>query len=61
MVILLKNIKNEKEIKESAPLDSEESAALEEDEDDVPPVPGAVKMANGGWNYTPDIDWDEVE
>lgn len=56
---LLKNIKNEKEIKESAPPTSSEPAALEEDEE--PPVPGAVKMANGGWNYTPDIDWDEVE
>ena len=51
--------KNEKEIKESAPPTSDEPAALEEDEE--PPVPGAVKMANGGWNYTPDIDWDEVE
>ena len=53
--------KNEERIKESATPISDEPAALEEDDDDVPPVPGAVKMANGGWNYTPDIDWDEVE
>lgn len=51
----------QKEIKESATPISDEPAALEEEDDDVPPVPGAVKMANGGWNYTPDIDWDEVE
>ena len=53
--------KNEERKKESAAPISDEPAALEEDEDDVPPVPGAVKMANGGWNYTPDINWDEVE
>lgn len=50
--------KNEKEIKESAPLVSDETAALEDEE---PPVPGAVRLPGGGWNYTPDIDWDEVE
>ena len=55
---LLKNIKNEKEIKESAAPISNEPAALEEEK---PPVPGAVRMANGGWNYTPDIEWDDDE
>lgn len=53
--------KNEERKKENAAPISDEPAALEEEEDDVPPVPGAVKMANGGWNYTPDINWDEVE
>ena len=56
---LYKKDKERKENKKDAPLDSEESAALEEDEE--PPVPGAVRMANGGWNYRPEIDWDEVE
>lgn len=51
--------KNEEEIKESAPSTSGEVSGAEEDEE--PPVPGAVKMANGGWNYTPDIDWDAIE
>lgn len=51
--------KNEKEIKESAPATSDEVLGAEDEEE--PPVPGAVKMANGGWNYTPDIDWDAVE
>ena len=55
-----KKNKNEKEIKESAPATSDEVLGAEED-DEEPPVPGAVKMANGGWNYTPDIDWDAVE
>lgn len=50
--------KKDKRIKEEAPPISDETAALEEEE---PPVPGAVKMANGGWNYTPDIDWSEFE
>ena len=48
-----------KEIKESAPATSDEVLGAEDEEE--PPVPGAVKMANGGWNYTPDIDWDAVE
>jgi len=56
---LLKNTKNEKEIKEEQPPTSEEVVAAEEDE--KPPVPGAVRMANGGWNYTPDIDWESDE
>ena len=50
--------KNEKEIKESAPLVSDETAALEDEE---PPVPGAVRMPNGGWNYRPDLDWDDED
>ena len=49
----------ERKEKESAPATSDEVLGAEEDEE--PPVPGAVKMANGGWNYTPDIDWDAVE
>jgi hypothetical protein len=48
----------QKEIKESAPLVSDETAALEDEE---PPVPGAVRMPNGGWNYRPDLDDDEEE
>jgi len=51
--------KNEEEIKESAPTTSGEVSGAEENEE--PPVPGAVRMPNGGWNYTPDINWDEVE
>lgn len=50
--------KNEKEIKESAPLVSDETATLEDEE---PPVPGAVRMPNGGWNYRPDLDWDDED
>ena len=50
--------KNEKEIKESAPLVSDETAALEDEE---PPVPGAVRLPGGGWNYCPDIEWDDDE
>lgn len=49
----------QKEIKESGPAASDEALAAKEDEE--PPVPGAVRMPNGGWNYTPDINWDEVE
>lgn len=51
--------KKEKEIKESAALVSVETAAPEEEEE--PPVPGAVRLPGGGWNYTPDINWDEEE
>lgn len=49
-------IKKEKEYKEAEPPTLDELAPAEEDEE--PPVPGAVRMANGGWNYTPGIDWD---
>lgn len=49
-------IKKEKEYKEAKPPTLDELAPAEEDE--KPPVPGAVRMANGGWNYTPGIDWD---
>ena len=55
---LLKNIKNEKEIKETATPISDEMAAVEDEE---PPVPGAVRMPNGGWNYRPDLDDEEEE
>ena len=48
--------KNDKRIKEAEPPTLDELAPAEEDEE--PPVPGAVRMANGGWNYTPGIDWD---
>jgi hypothetical protein len=50
--------KKDKEYKESAPLVSDETAALEDEE---PPVPGAVRMPNGGWNYRPDLDWDDED
>jgi len=53
---LLKNIKNDKEIKESAAQTLDESLALQEEK---PPVPGAVKLPGGGWNYSPDIDWGD--
>lgn len=52
-----KKDKEGKNKKSAAPI-SNEPAALEEEE---PPVPGAVRMANGGWNYTPDIEWDDDE
>lgn len=52
----LKNNKEDKEYKEAEPPTLDELAPAEEDEE--PPVPGAVRMANGGWNYTPGIDWD---
>lgn len=51
--------KNEKEIKESSSPTSNEVVAAEEDEE--PPVPGAVRLPGGGWNYRPDIDWDEED
>jgi hypothetical protein len=53
---LLKNIKNDKEIKESAAPTLDESLALHEEK---PPIPGAVKLPGGGWNYSPDIDWGD--
>jgi len=56
---LKKKDKEDKEIKETAPPISSEPAALEDDEE--PPVPGAVRLPGGGWNYTPDIDWSEFE
>lgn len=56
---LLKNIKNKKENKEAADQTSGEVVADVEEE--TPPVEGAVKMANGGWNYCPDIEWDDNE
>lgn len=55
---LYKKDKERKERKESAPLVSDETAALEDEE---PPVPGAVRMPNGGWNYRPDLDWDDED
>lgn len=48
--------KNEKRIKESAPPISDESAALDDEE---PPVPGAVRLPNGGWDYCPDIEGED--
>lgn len=48
--------KNDKEIKESAAQTLDESLALQEEK---PPVPGAVKLPGGGWNYSPDIDWGD--
>ena len=55
---LYKKDKERKERKENAPLVSDETAALE---DEKPPVPGAVRMPNGGWNYRPDLDWDDED
>lgn len=55
---LYKKDKERKE-KEAVAQPSIEVAPAEEDEE--PPVPGAVRLPGGGWNYTPDIDWDEVE
>ena len=49
-----------KEIKESGSTTSYEVTAAEEEEE-TPPVEGAVKMANGGWDYCPDIEWDDDE
>ena len=49
--------KNEKRIKESTPPISDEPAALEEEEE--PPVPGAVRLPNGGWDYCPDIEGED--
>ena len=54
---LYKKDKERKEKRKGAPPVSDETAALEEEK---PPVPGAVRMANGGWNYRPDLD-DEDE
>ncbi|MBQ2348887.1 MAG: hypothetical protein II388_11060 [Clostridia bacterium] len=48
--------KNDKEIKESAAQTLDESLALQEEK---PPVPGAVKLPGGGWNYSPGIDWGD--
>ncbi len=45
--------KNEKEYKEEAVSLLDEAPAFEEEE---PPVPGAVRMPNGGWNYMPELD-----
>lgn len=56
---LLKKNKNDKEEKESAAPNPSGLAAPEEEEE--PPVPGAVRLPGGGWNYTPDINWDEEE
>lgn len=55
----LKNNKElNKEIKEGSSPTLEEPAAAEEEE---PPIPGAVRLPNGGWNYTPDIDWESED
>ena len=53
---LIKDNENIKEIKESAAPTLDESLALQEEE---PPVPGAVRLPGGGWNYSPDIDWGD--
>ena len=51
-------IKNEKEIKEGDSTIFDKSAVPEEDEE--PPVPGAVRLPGGGWNYRPEINWDDI-
>ena len=53
---LYKKEKERKERKKDAPPISDEPAALEEEE---PPVPGAVRLPNGGWDYCPDIEGED--
>ena len=55
---LYKKDKERKEKESAAPNPSGLAAPEEEEE---PPVPGAVRLPGGGWNYTPDINWDEEE
>lgn len=45
------NISKKRKEEAESPLD--EAPAFEEEE---PPVPGAVRMPNGGWNYMPELD-----
>ena len=52
-------IRSEEELKEGSPPSSIEPAAAEDDEE--PPVPGAVRLPGGGWNYRPEINWDDDE
>lgn len=55
-----KRIKN----KESDPPPSDEGAVAyeeEDEDDDTPPVPGAKRLPNGGWDYRPDLDWGDED
>lgn len=50
-----KGMQKEIKVKDAPPI-SDEPAALEEEE---PPVPGAVRLPNGGWDYCPDIEGED--
>lgn len=54
----LKNTKKNKRIKEAAQPTSDELVAAEED-DEEPPVPGAVRLPGGGWDYRPEVKFDD--
>ena len=54
---LLKNIKEDKKNKEGSFPTSSEVDAAEDDEE--PPVPGAVRLPNGGWDYRPEVKFDD--
>lgn len=45
-------------IKESDTAASGEALVAEED-DEEPPVPGAVRLPNGGWDYRPEVKFDD--
>lgn len=53
----LKNNKNDKKNKEGSFPTSSEVDAAEDDEE--PPVPGAVRLPNGGWDYRPEVKFDD--
>ena len=56
--------KNKEEYKESDTLTSDEVAVAyeeEDEDDDTPPVPGAKRLPNGGWDYRPDLDWGDED
>lgn len=50
-------IRNDKEIKKGSFPTSSEVDAAEDDEE--PPVPGAVRLPNGGWDYRPEVKFDD--
>lgn len=53
-------IRSKEELKEGAARDLNETTEVEED-DEEPPVPGAVRLPGGGWNYRPEVNWDDDE
>lgn len=57
-----KNKKNKRKESDPPPSDEVAVAYEEEDEDDdTPPVPGAKRLPNGGWDYRPDLDWGDED